>query len=118
MTRARHVALWGALIFASVLFSAGLRRAGVPAALLIGPMLTGMAFALRGAPLRVPGGVFTVVKAIIGGLVAVNITPDTLVVLGRDWPVMVLAIAVIVAAGGVVGFLLLRLGVLPGTTAA
>ncbi|MGE4291548.1 MAG: AbrB family transcriptional regulator [Desulfovibrio sp.] len=112
------LAPWACLALVSVLFALVLHLAAFPAALLLGPMLAGTLFALRGANLRVPAWGFTLAKAVIGCLVARAITPSTLATMGQDWHIMLLVVAMIIASGAVVGLLLLRFGSLPGSTAA
>lgn len=109
---------WAALILTSCLLSLALRQAGFPAAALLGPMLAGVVFALRGAALDVPRGLFAAAQAVVGCLVARTITPSTLGVLWRDWPAMLLVVAIAIAAGALAGVLLMRYGSLPGHTAA
>lgn len=118
MSTLRRGSQWAALVLVSGLLAHGLQRASVPAAMLLGPMLTAVAFALRAAPLRVPGWAFAASQSVIGCMVAVTITPSTLATLGRQWPVMLLVIVAVIVAGAVVGLALTRYGSLPGPTAA
>lgn len=118
MSRIHKAALWAALISISALLAAGLQWAAFPAAMLLGPLLASMAFALRGATLSVPRWAFTGAQSVVGCLVALTITPSTLSALARDWPVMLLSIALVIASGAVVAYALMRYGTLPGNTAA
>lgn len=115
---ARAVSLWAMLALASLLLSGLLRLAAFPAALLLGPMLAASFFALRGSELQLPEGMFTLAKAVIGCMVARALTPSTLASMLLDWPVMLLAVAAIMASGALVGIGLMRFGSLPGSTAA
>lgn len=118
MSRIQKAALWAALISISALLAAGLQWAAFPAAMLLGPMLAGVAFALLGAALSVPRWTFTGAQSVVGCLVAVSLTPSILAALVRDWPVMLLSVALVVAFGALVGLALMRFGSLPGNTAA
>jgi len=109
---------WVALGVLSVLLSLGLHWASIPAALLLGPMLAGVGFALREVPLRLSGWSFSLAQAVIGCMVARALSPSVFETLARHWPAILAAIAVIIASGGIVGLLLMRLRVLPGSTAA
>ncbi len=109
---------WAALVILSVLLAAALEWASFPAAMLLGPMLAGVAFALRGASLSVPRQAFIGAQAVIGCLVALTFSPATLVALARDWPLMLLVIALVIVFGAAVGMALMRFGSLPGNTAA
>lgn len=113
-----RVGRWAALLLVSALLSMALRWASVPAAMLLGPMLVGVVFALRGKGPDVPGWAFAAAQAVIGCMVAETITPSTLITLGKDWPAMLVVVSMTIAFGGIVGLLLMRLGSLPGNTAA
>jgi len=110
--------LWAALTLASALLSALLNWMELPAAALLGPMVAGVLFALRGADLAVPKWTFIFAQAVLGALVARSVTPSVLHTFVSDWPVMVLAIATIVLSGSLIGFAFMWLGTLPGSTAA
>ncbi|MEE7477226.1 AbrB family transcriptional regulator [Methylobacterium hispanicum] len=114
----RAVALWGALVAASALLAFGLYRAQFPAALLVGPMLAAIAFGVGGAGIGVPRTAFMAAQAIIGCLVAHAVTGSIVATLRADGLIIVAVVLVTVLAGGVVGWALTRLRVLPGTTAA
>jgi len=118
MSRIRTAGLWAVLILISALLAAGLQWAAFPAAMLLGPLLVGIAFALRGAQLSLPAWTFTASQSVVGCLVALTITPSTLAALARGWPLMCLSILLVVAAGALVAYGLMRYGTLPGNTAA
>lgn len=109
---------WLALAAASVTLALGLSRLDVPAALLLGPMLCAVAFALSGSPLRLTRTAFLSAQAAIGCQVAGAVTASTLVSLARDWPLMLFSVAAAILAGAVSGLTLMRFGSLPGNTAA
>lgn len=112
------IRLWAALLAASGALALGLSAARFPAALLLGPMLTAIAFGASGAALRVPRLAFLGAQALIGCLVAHAVTADTARMFAADAPVMLVVVLLTVAAGALVGLVLTRLRVLPGTTAA
>lgn len=116
--RARRACLWAALAAISLLLALGLERAAVPAAMFLGPMLTGLVFAVSGADLTMPRWTFSAAQSVVGSMVAVTITASTLATLAHDWPAMLTAVALVITFGGIVGFALMRHGGLPGTTAA
>ena len=109
---------WGALIAASLALSFALKAAAFPAAFLLGAMLTGIAFGLKQAAVRVPRVGFLAAQSIIGCLVARALNPAILRSIAEDWAAMLLVIATTVVASGAVGWMLTRMKVLPGTTAA
>ena len=109
---------WAVLFGLSLALATLLALAGFPAAFLLGPLLAGMALALRGATVRVKRPVFLAAQALIGCLVAHAITGSILATVAADWLVMLLTVGTTILAGGLVGWGLTRFAVLPGTTAA
>jgi len=109
---------WAALIVSSLSFSWVLALSAFPAALLLGPMLCGVVFGLRGAAVRLPRWVFTCAQAVIGCQVAQAITASILLSIANDWLMMLSVVATTIAAGAMVGWILTKYGALPGNTAA
>ena len=118
MKSVKSVWQWCALVAASLVVSFVLKAAAFPAAFLLGAMLTGIAFGLKGSVARVPRVGFLAAQAIIGCLVARALNPQILHTLAVDWAEMLLVIGTTVVASAAVGWLLTRMKVLPGTTAA
>jgi uncharacterized protein len=114
----RTLGLWAALAAASAVISYGLMRAQFPAALLLGPMIGAIAFGVGGSRLHVPRAAFQASQAAIGCLVAHAVTGQIAQTLLKDGPLIVAVVMVTVAVSGGVGWVLTRLRVLPGTTAA
>jgi membrane AbrB-like protein len=108
---------WGLLLLLSLVLAFGLEWLRLPAALLLGPMLAGIALARHGATIRVGATPYLAAQALIGCLVARAITPDILTTFSQRWPLFLTVVLTIVAASGALGFTLSRLRVLPGTTA-
>ncbi|MCJ2096228.1 AbrB family transcriptional regulator [Methylobacterium sp. J-072] len=114
----RTLGLWAALVAVSAAVSYGLLLAQFPAALLLGPMIAAIAFGVGGSRLHVPRVAFNASQAMIGCLVAHAVTGQIAQTLFEDGPLIVAVVLVTVAASGFVGWVLTRLRVLPGTTAA
>jgi len=108
---------WSALIVLSAAAFAALAAAGMPAALLLGPMLAGIAIAASGATLRIPPSTSVPVQAIIGCMIAGMLPPAVFAQAGARWPLFAFGIVSVIAASTLLGWLLMRLRVLPGTTA-
>ena len=114
----KNVRLWISLVAASAALGFLLHAAGFPASFLIGPMLTGMAFAVRGVQLYVPRPVLLSAQAIIGCLIARALDPSILRTIADDWAAMVLVVLTTVVASTFAGWMIARTHLLPGTTAA
>lgn len=114
----RTIGLWLALVATSAAIAYGLSLAQFPAALLLGPMIAAIAFGVGGSNITVPRPGFLAAQAMIGCLVAHAVTGQIAQTLFEDGPLIVAVVLVTVAVSGLVGWLLTRLRILPGTTAA
>jgi membrane AbrB-like protein len=104
---------WALLLVGSLALAALLQGVGIPAALLLGPMLVGIGFGLGGFAGRVPRPLFIVAQGIVGCLIARALSPAILGTIAADWPPMLLALATTLAAAAVVALLMRRAGRLP-----
>jgi membrane AbrB-like protein len=110
-------AQWGVLIACSVLLAVVLEMAGLPAALLLGPMIAGILVGSNGGSIRAPRLPVLAAQTVVGCLVARAITGDIVLAFLKDWPLFLGVVLVIVATSGVLGWMMARFKVLPGTTA-
>ncbi|CAM5453803.1 membrane AbrB-like protein [Aquamicrobium terrae] len=110
-------AQWLLLALLSAGLAMGLEMASLPAAWLIGPMLAGILAGTNGATVRMPRPVFALAQAVIGCLIASSISPTIFGVVYADWPLFLGAVVATVAASSLLGWLISRWRVLPGTTA-
>ncbi len=62
----------------------------LPAAMLLGPMIAGIVLSLRGSTLQLPRGIFLAAQAILGCMIAQNLTGSILTTLALYWPVVLL----------------------------
>jgi membrane AbrB-like protein len=110
-------ARWALLILASLLVSTALEALHLPAALLLGPLIAAVAMAVARAMPRVPVPAFLLAQAVIGCMIARAIPASTLPEIVRDWPIFLAGIVSVLAASSLVGWVLMRWQILPGTTA-
>jgi uncharacterized protein len=115
--RLSPLAQWAILVAASVPLAALLEVVGLPAALLLGPMIAGILVGSNGGTIRAPRLPVFAAQTIVGCLVARAITGEIVLRFLRDWPLFLSIMLSIVAACAALGWLLTRLKVLPGTTA-
>lgn len=108
---------WIALAGLSALLSWLLTQAGVPAALLIGPLLAGIALAASGKPVTVPRPFFLISQAVVGCLIARNLKPELLVAIGQEWPIFLGVSLLIFTSSFALGYVLTRTGAVPGNAA-
>lgn len=109
---------WGLLFLLSLLLSLAFLCIHLPAALLLGPMIAGIAFSLKGITLQLPRSTFLAAQAILGCMIAQNLTGSILTTLAMNWPVVLAILLVTLLSSAVVGWLLVRYSSLPGNTGA
>ncbi len=108
---------WAGLVGLSGLGMWVLSLLQLPAAPLLGAMGAAVLLATRGTSLAVPWQVFQVAQAVVGCMVARAIPATVLGDIAKDWPIFLAGILSVIAASALLGWLLARAQVLPGTTA-
>lgn len=108
---------WGMLIALSLIFGTSMELIGIPAGLLLGPMLAGIIGGARGFALSIHQIPFNLSQATIGVLVATSISPNVFARLAEEWPVYLGVVFLILMASATLGLTLSHWNVLPGTTA-
>jgi hypothetical protein len=108
---------WAALLALSSLISLVWGAAGLPAALLLGPMIGGIAFGVSGLHLAVPQDSYLGAQAVIGAMVSAAITPAIVATLSRDLPLFAVVMAATLLGAAALGWLMSRSGLIPGATA-
>ena len=101
---------WAVLIAASLVGSAALDEIGFPAALLVGPMIVSVAFAISGVDIRLPRIAFLLAQGVAGCLIASCLTPETLVSLVGHWPILFAAVLGTLVFASLVGWAAGRFG--------
>lgn len=89
---------------------------GVPAALLLGPMAAGIALTANGGNVQIPRRANALAQGIIGCMIAKMLS---LMISGNvvsHWPLFTAGVVSVIAASSFLGWLMTRMGVLPGTT--
>jgi len=105
------------LIAASLAVAALLIHVHAPAALLLGPLLASMAFATAGARVNLPLTPFVFAQGMVGSMIAkmvpLSIVGDVL----SHWILFSTGVLSVVAVSSLLGWIMTRLQMLPGTTA-
>ena len=110
-------AQWAILMGLSVALALGLEALRLPAAMLLGAMGAAVALSSAGMTLRVPEPAFLLAQALVGCLMARAIPLSIFPELAANWPIFLAGIVSVIAASNVLGWLLARWRVLPGTSA-
>jgi len=108
---------WALLIALSAAVAALLLGLHAPAALMLGPLGSAMLLASGGLRVRFPLPLFVVSQGVIGCLIA-KMVPLTIVGdILQHWLLFTAGVLFVVAASSLLGWLMTRLEILPGTTA-
>ena len=108
---------WGLQGGLSLLLATILNLLGLPAALLLGPMIAAVAFGVSGAGIRLPRPLQIAAQGVVGVMIGQTVNPGIVATFLHDWPVFLGAVLSVVLASNLLGGLLGRLGAIPGTTA-
>jgi membrane AbrB-like protein len=108
---------WGFVAGLSVLTTVPLEIAGLPAALLIGPMLAGITVALAGSTIRLPRLFFFFVQVVLALMIASIVSKDFVGTFLDNWLLILLVVTSVIGMSTLSGWLITRTGILPGTTA-
>jgi len=114
----KKAAFWFLLLIVSLPACWFLKLHGFPAAFLVGGMVCGIAFSLTGVRLLPPRVLFISAQALIGCAVANTITVAILATIWNDWVLMSMIVGSTVLFGSLIGLMLVKGKILPGTTAA
>ncbi len=109
--------LWLSLVALSALISAAWSALGLPAALLLGPMIGGIVFGVNGAALKISRAPDVGAQAVIGAMVSASITPSILATFSHQYLLFCgIMIGTLLGAAGI-GWIISRTGLIPGATA-
>lgn len=108
---------WSLLVVVSVALSGLLEWLHLPAALLLGPMAASIVFATNGARLALPRLPFVASQTLIGAMIAQNLDGEILSRVFDDWAIFLFVVFSIVFATSLIGYVLAKREIMPGTTA-
>lgn len=108
---------WILLLIASGAVAGALEYVRFPAALLLGPMVAAIVFATNGARLSLPRPPYIAAQALVGCMIAESLSGDILRRFFQDWPLFVGATLSVIALSSLLGYVMAKRQVLPGTTA-
>jgi membrane AbrB-like protein len=108
---------WLALLALSGVVSLLWSAAGLPAALLLGPMIAGIVFGVNGLHLTVPRWPYLGSQAVVGAMVSASMTPAIVATLSHDLLLFGAVTATTLLGAAALGCLIGRSGLIPGATA-
>nr|WP_138514979.1 AbrB family transcriptional regulator [Rhodoferax bucti] len=108
---------WPALLLCSALGSAVFLSIGVPAGMLLGCMLAAVVLATQDMEVQVPAPLFAIGQAVIACLMARSLHFEVLHRVAGEWPLFLGIAFAVMSASVLLGYWLMRSGLLPGSTA-
>lgn len=111
------VVRWALLGGLSAAFAALLLWLKAPAALMLGPLLAAIVIASGGANLRLPLPPFVMAQGVVGCLIAKMVPLSIVGDIVGHWGLFTAGVLSVVAVSSLLGWVMTRLQVLPGTTA-
>lgn len=117
LARLPRLLQWVILVALSALLAGVLEVAGLPAALLLGPMIAAILAGTNGATIRVRPPIFMIAQGVVGAMIAAALEPDMFVSFMAQWPLVLGSVFATLAASSFLGWLISRWKILPGTTA-
>ena len=106
---------WLVLISLSAVVVLVLELGHLPAAMLVGPMAAGIVIGVRGGTIDVPQAGFAFAQGVVGCIIAMSLTPAIFPSFAQNWPLFAAAVLATLAASSLLGWLISRWKVLPGT---
>jgi membrane AbrB-like protein len=113
----RAAVQWAALAVLSALIWLIWSAAGLPAGLLLGPMIAGIVFGVNGLHLEVPRWPYLGAQALIGAMVSASITPAIVVSFTHGFVLFCSVVTATLLGAAALGWLISRSGLIPGATA-
>ena len=108
---------WISLVVLSAIIGGALLGMHAPAALLLGPLLAGVVLAANGGKVVFPVRLFVVSQGVIGCLIARMVPVSIVGDIVQHWPLFTIGVLAVVVASSLLGWMMGRLRLLPGTTA-
>ncbi|MCZ4092233.1 AbrB family transcriptional regulator [Sinorhizobium psoraleae] len=115
--RLRPALQWCVLVPVSLVFAAVLETIGLPAGLLIGPMLAAALVGVNGGTIRLPRQFYFCVQFVLAMMIAGSMRPDLLVAFSGNWPLFLAVVLSVIGVSTLCGWTMTKMRILPGTTA-
>ena len=108
---------WVSLLLLSGALGGLLLMLHFPAGVLLGCMAAGISVSIKLGQLTISKPLFAVAQGVLGCLMAESMQPEALIHVLAHWPLFLGVNLLVISAGGLLGWWLVRRRVLPGTTA-
>lgn len=110
-------AQWVVLIVLSAIFGLVFTWLSIPAAMLLGPMLAGIIVSVNNVKLQPPNALYLLSQGVIGCMIASEIPLSVADTLSGNWMIFALCVSSVILVCVLLGWLMTRMRILPGSTA-
>ncbi len=117
LARVPRAAQWAILLALSLAFASLLELPGLPSALRVGPMIGAILVETNGGIIRVPAITRLGAQAVIGCMLAGAVTSEIVGTFLKEWPLLIGIVLMVVFASSVIGWIMGKSQIMPGTTA-
>ena len=117
MLHSPRIVRWLVLIVLSLVAVLLLELIHLPAALLLGPMFIAILFAVAKQMVSLNRVLFRASQAVVGAMIARAMPIDVFKEMQHTWPIFILTVFSVIAVSTLLGALLAKFKILPGTTA-
>ncbi|MDR1694252.1 MAG: AbrB family transcriptional regulator [Lactobacillaceae bacterium] len=111
------ISKWSFLILSSVVISALLKLAHIPAAVMLGAIFAGIVFSYKNMEGRIHPAVFRFSQGIIGCMIAARIPLNIVDELKSSWLFFIIGVLSAIIGAAFIGFIMAKKKILPGSTA-
>ncbi|RVI68735.1 AbrB family transcriptional regulator, partial [Sinorhizobium meliloti] len=101
---------WCLLALLSAIFAGVLEMIGIPAGLLMGPMIAGALVGMNGGTIRLPRQLFFCVQVVLAMMIAASMSPDLLVTFSGNWLLFLAIILSVIGVSTLCGWTITRMG--------
>jgi membrane AbrB-like protein len=108
--------LWALLLAVSTMVTGGFMAVRLPAAMMLGPMISGIILGANGARLTIPPLVLTICFGMVSCMIARTIDPALLRLVMGHWPIFLAGAVLVITFGLLLGVTMALTRLLPGTT--
>lgn len=115
--RLKPHAQWLLLAALSLPLAAALEFAGIPAGLMMGPMVAAVIVGVNGGTIRLPRIFFFGVQIVLAMMIAGMVSPHLVSTFLSRWPLFLVIVLAVIAISTFCGWVMARMQILPGTTA-
>lgn len=107
--------MWSGLLALTLVVTTAMTLAHIPGALMLGPMISGLAIALYRPRLKMPGWSTILAQAVLGALIASILTPGIIALFLPHWLLILVMNTLLIVAIFFLGIIATRMGWFPGT---